>query len=475
MGSRSVRNFRLNRISGASQAIIAGVVVGALVLSGGAIAQAASQTVAAAPAAASDASLSELPPVGSVTVLEPLDFNAGSAPSPAGIQAALAQPLSDKAIGSQVGVSVYDVGAGREVYGKDAATPFMPASVTKILTATTALTAYGDDHRLITRVVRGPGQNSLTIVGAGNPLLIDGSGSQPSRYGQTLTQLATRTAVAIKTGGGTLPKFKISYDNSLYSGPQASPKWEKNYVPDGVVAKISALSSRASEDVLAGPPRAAVETAKKFASLLKQQGVPVTAGVGRVTTKQNQELVASVESAPMSTLVGQMLEDSDNTTAENLAHLAGAKLANSGSFAGGVEATQQVLGQLGADTSGLTLYDGSGLSRQDRITPDTLSQVLTLTALNKNSAIWAVGSGLPVAGFTGTLVNRFALETTRPGRGVVRGKTGALAGTITLAGLVTAKSGRLLAYTFMADKVKDADKTRLAWDVAATNLSECGC
>ncbi|MFZ1362742.1 MAG: D-alanyl-D-alanine carboxypeptidase/D-alanyl-D-alanine-endopeptidase [Candidatus Nanopelagicales bacterium] len=452
---------RRNRL--VPRGLIAAAVCTAVALSGGAV------------YAAGDSQWSQLPAKDSVTVLEPLDFEAGIAPTSAGIQAVVAKPLAEKDLGPSVGVSVIDVGSGDEVYSRASATPIMPASTTKIITGTSVLTAYGPDHRLVTRVMRNPTGTDLTIVGAGNPLLIDGSGDRRSDYGETLNQLAIKTANAIKSGGSSSSTFRINYDDSLFTGPQEAPSWPKNYVWDLVVGKISALSSRASDDVYNSIPRDAVPTAKKFASLLKKQGIKVGGGVSKVKSTKNQELVASVTSAPMSILVGQMMELSDNTTAENLAHLAGVKLAGSGSFTGGVQAAQEVLSRLGISTAGLVLNDGSGLSRKNRITPITLAQTLKASALSENSAIWAVQSTLPVAGLTGTLVNRFALEATRPGRGVVRGKTGALSGVNSLAGLITDSSGRLLTYAFMADKVKNPDKARLAWDEAATNLSKCGC
>lgn len=456
MGSDSVGKPRFVR------ALIAGIVTCALVLSAGAV-------------HASGTSYAELPSTGSALVLEPLDFEAGQAPTAAGIQAALKKPLSEEDLGSRVGVSVYDVGSGTEVYGRQSSVPIMPASTTKVITGTSVLTAYGDDHRLVTRVVRDPGKTSLTIVGSGNPLLMDGKGSKRSDYGETLNQLAIKTANAIKSGGVSGSTFKINFDDSLFSGPAVAPSWPNDYVWGLVVGKISALSSREHDDVYNGVPRPAVPTAKRFAKMLKRQGINVAGSPSRVKTTSSQELVASVASAPMSVLVGQMMEYSDNTTAENLAHLAGVKLAGSGSFTGGAQAAQTVLRKLGVNTSGLVLNDGSGLSRKNLITPVTLAQTLTVSALNKNSSIWAVGSTLPVAGLTGTLTMRFAKESTLAGRGVVRGKTGALRDVSSLAGLITDSSGRLLAYAFMADKVKEGDKARLTWDQAATNLSKCGC
>jgi len=65
--------------------------------------------------------------------------------------------------------------------------------------------------------------------------------------------------------------------------------------------------------------------------------------------------------------------------------------------------------------------------------------------------LWPTTSGLPVAGVTGTLTDRFATAGTSAGRGVVRAKTGTLTGVNSLSGLVRDTQGRLLAFSFIAD------------------------
>ncbi len=67
-------------------------------------------------------------------------------------------------------------------------------------------------------------------------------------------------------------------------------------------------------------------------------------------------------------------------------------------------------------------------------------------------ALWPVTSGLPIAGVTGTLAERFDTTGTAPGRGVVRAKTGTLTGVVSLAGVVRDRSGRLLVFGFVADR-----------------------
>ncbi|MGK5695953.1 D-alanyl-D-alanine carboxypeptidase, partial [Streptomyces sp. URMC 128] len=80
-------------------------------------------------------------------------------------------------------------------------------------------------------------------------------------------------------------------------------------------------------------------------------------------------------------------------------------------------------------------------------------------------------TGLPVAGFTGTLTTRY----TDGAGGVVRAKTGTLTGVNTLAGTVVDRDGRLLAFSFMANDTNDPAAAQTALDRAATTLAACGC
>ncbi len=82
-------------------------------------------------------------------------------------------------------------------------------------------------------------------------------------------------------------------------------------------------------------------------------------------------------------------------------------------------------------------------------------------------------TGLPVAGFTGTLIDRYPKES--PGTGVVRAKTGTLTGVNTLAGTVVDADGRLLLFAFMTTGTTDPRAAQSALDHMASTLANCGC
>jgi D-alanyl-D-alanine carboxypeptidase/D-alanyl-D-alanine-endopeptidase (penicillin-binding protein 4) len=113
----------------------------------------------------------------------------------------------------------------------------------------------------------------------------------------------------------------------------------------------------------------------------------------------------------------------------------------------------KTLTDLGLSTTGVTVIDGSGLSFDDRLTPQLLTGLLAAAGKPDHPALHGLVSGLPVAGYSGTLADRFRNSAATPANGLVRAKTGTLPGVNALAGYVTTASGRLLAFAILADKV----------------------
>ncbi|MFC4533718.1 D-alanyl-D-alanine carboxypeptidase/D-alanyl-D-alanine-endopeptidase [Sphaerisporangium dianthi] len=417
------------------------------------------------------------PPVAVVTagpVLRPAPD--GPLPAKGTLAARISRALGDSALGGSVGAVVVDVAGGSTLYGSKADTGLTPASTTKVATAVAALTSLGPDTRVATRVVqRRPG--AITLVGGGDPTLAGprATGSASSPRFASLAVLASRTARALKTAG--VSSVTLSYDDSLFGGPRTAPGWKPGYVPEGSVAPVTALTIDEGRQDPRGsarygdPPRSAAEA---FASLLRRDGVKVGKSIKRAGAAATAAEVARVESPPVYELVEHMLTESDNDLAEALAHLVAVKEGRGGTFSGVAQAVQGTLKRLGV-AGGVRVYDGSGLSTRNRITPAALARLIALSAAPANPRLHAVISGLPVAGFTGTLGHRYDEKGSRSAAGVVRAKTGTLNGVNTLTGLSRTADGRLLAFAFMADKVKDPDGAVAALDRLAALVSGCGC
>jgi serine-type D-Ala-D-Ala carboxypeptidase/endopeptidase (penicillin-binding protein 4) len=217
--------------------------------------------------------------------------------------------------------------------------------------------------------------------------------------------------------------------------------------------------------------------ASAFTELLTADGIHVTGSPQPHTAATRSATLAAVTSPPVSALVAQMLEESNNVIAENLARQVALARGQPASFNGAARAVVDELMRLGV-TTGIGLVDGSGLSPQDAIAPVTLAKILELAA--DRPQYRTLLAGLPVAGFSGTLSAGESVFAGISGAalGSVRAKTGNLGTVTSLAGLVYDKSGGVLVFALMADQVPSAGMLREAAnaiDAAAAALAGCGC
>ncbi|MFY9934170.1 MAG: D-alanyl-D-alanine carboxypeptidase/D-alanyl-D-alanine-endopeptidase [Streptosporangiaceae bacterium] len=414
----------------------------------------------------------------------------GAMPTASGLQSALSGPLSASALGSPVAAVVTDPATGRVLWSQNPDQLATPASTTKLATSLAALALLGPDARFTTKVVQGASPDRIILVGGGDPTLaVNAYPSQDYPQPATLAGLAAATASKLKAEHRT--KVSLDYDTSLYSGPDLAPGWSQSYVSTGDVTPISSLevdqgrldksgNPEDSDDPYNLRPRSedpADVAADAFADLLNQDGIDLTQYTEEQAAPAHAATIASVSSPPLSAIVAQMLEESNNVIAENLARhvaLAAGKPA-SFSSAAGAEITE--LRRLGV-TTGIHLVDGSGLSPQDGIAPATLVKVIELAMAD--SRLRPLLAGLPVAGFSGTLSAGQSVFAGISGAalGSVRAKTGNLGTVTALAGTVADKSGSTLAFAFMADRIPSAgllDQAADAIDGAAAALANCGC
>lgn len=433
------------------------------------LAAVAAREDAAAPTAA-------VPSMAAAAPREPLlaADTAGPEPTTAGLAAALAPVLADPALGRPVAVSVLDAVTGVSLWDRLGATPVLPASTAKIVTAVAALSGLPPQLRLTTRAVAGPLPGEVVLVGGGDVTLagpaarapVGPATSAPARLADLAAQ--TRTALA----GASVTRVLV--DDSAYAGPATGPSWKPGYL----VADVAPVSALSIDGGRAGPARdarvadPALAAGQAFAQLL---GVPAGA-VLRGTAPSGAATLATVQSPPLPDLVEQMLTDSNNDLAESLAHRLALARGLPATFAGGAQATAQALTGL-VPAGAVTLVDGSGLSTDDRVQPAAVAALLARLVRDATGRFGAVLSGLPVAGFDGTLQDRFRQGPVVPAAGEVRAKTGTLLGVGALAGLVRTADGRLLAFDITLNAVPMAGTraAEAALDRIASALAACGC
>lgn len=393
------------------------------------------------------------------------------APSPAGVSAALEKAASSNALGTLSG-SVVDPVTGTTLWEQDADKPLPPASTTKLLTSAAALLSIDHTATLTTSVVEGPEPGSVVLVAGGDPTL-----SSAGKGDDTLYTGAARLDDLVKQVRKSAGDVSTVYlDTSAYQGGSRASGWEPGDAPSTYAAPVEPVmldggrTNPHNEDVpRTGDPAGAL--AKEFASRL---GASV--GGARSTTARDAAVLGEVHSAPLPVLVDDLLTASDNVLAEAVARQVALANDQPPSFDGAATATKRVLSDAGFDVSGVTLADGSGLSSDNAIPAALLTEVLAAAAGEDADPTAAklrpLLAGLPVAGGTGTLIDRYGDGA--QGNGWVRAKTGTLSEVNTLAGVVLTKSGRLLVFALMSSGT-GPNSARPALDAVASALRGCGC
>lgn len=442
------------------------------------------------------------------TVLEPAQ---GPALDPAKVEGAVAGLLDAESLGPHVGVAVRDLSSEQDVYAYAEGGPsLVPASTLKLLTSAAALASVGPQTRFATTVrqVAAPSAAPtspatgatpdaapapvtparLVLVGGGDPLLLTrpqtGDDAAYPVARATLRDLARRTAAGLRDQGVT--QATVAFDDSLFTGPGDSPRWEPQYVAGDLATTVSALWTDegllGDDGVRSREP--ALDATRAFVRLLGQQGITVTDEPARQAAPAGATELARVESPTVDQIVQHTLESSDNEAAEVLLRQVAVAEGQPASFDGGAAAVEQVLTGLGVPWDGNTVVDGSGLSRDNRVTATSMLTLLGLASAAPAAtedpdleALRGIVAGLPVAGFNGSLGGRFTSSGTDAGLGVVRAKTGTLTGVHALAGVGVDASGTPFAFVGLADRVPvpltlDA---RAQLDRVAAALAACAC
>ncbi|MFP5319295.1 MAG: D-alanyl-D-alanine carboxypeptidase/D-alanyl-D-alanine-endopeptidase [Acidimicrobiia bacterium] len=360
-------------------------------------------------------------------------------PAPAGLVESVRERLADpRFAGSDLGVSVWVDGSG-EVVAHGADVPLRPGSTEKLLVAAAALAVIGPTTTLATEL-RSDGpedggvlRGDLVLVGGGDPTL-------RSRGPHSLDELARR----LRDRGVTVVDGDLIGDESRFDDRRSAPGWRDIHVPT-FVGPLSALAVdgnwlRADPEYVADPVRGNVAAMRDS---LRRVGIAVTGGDGLRAATPESVALASVASVPVSALVAGMLGRSDNFAAELLLKEVGLRATGRGTTADGLAAAHEAVAALGVTLSGRSA-DGSGLSREN-VRPVREWREL-LGAVRSQAWGEALVQGLPVAGRSGTLENRFRGTAAE---GAVRAKTGSVRESRALSGYLTTAGGRTVVFSLV--------------------------
>ncbi|MEY9968297.1 D-alanyl-D-alanine carboxypeptidase/D-alanyl-D-alanine-endopeptidase (penicillin-binding protein 4) [Streptacidiphilus sp. MAP12-16] len=364
-------------------------------------------------------------------------------------------------LGSSLSGIVVDAQSGQEVWGHGATTTLMPASNMKIATSTAALTVLGPDHRFTTKVVYGHG--TLTLVGGGDRVLSTAE----------LTALAKTAVAGLKHAGVT--SVKVHVDDSLFPKPTLATGWNSGYYDGSTVAPVRALVVD-GHNVM----DTSVDAGQVFARQLAAQGVTVTGGVAHGQATSSDVPVAVHNSPTLSAIVEQMLTTSDSNIGETLLRMTALGAGRQATFEDGTAVVRQVLSHVyGISLENFQIYDGSGLSRSDRVSAATLANILEVDSDPRYSRVLEpIIEGLPVAGDAGgtlsTALGRFTTPQSKCAVGKVMAKTGTLTGAIALSGLTKGEDGRWKIFSFVENGGTAATMDiRHAFDGLAATVNGC--
>jgi D-alanyl-D-alanine carboxypeptidase/D-alanyl-D-alanine-endopeptidase (penicillin-binding protein 4) len=147
---------------------------------------------------------------------------------------------------------------------------------------------------------------------------------------------------------------------------------------------------------------------------------------------------------------------SQNLHAELVLRLLGKTLGSDGSLAQGTRVVRQFLIGTGVSDEDFFLFDGSGMSANDRIAPRALTQLLSFASHQHWGAAWR--NSFPIAGVDGTLAGRFRNS---PLKGHLWAKTGTLNETNALSGYLAANSGQTIAFSIMVNGHRPGSQAEL--------------
>ncbi len=351
--------------------------------------------------------------------------------------------------GAASGAHVVDLESGRALYTEDASVPRIPASVEKLYTSAAALRSFGALGTISTDVLGSAAVDPATGVLTGN-LYLRGNGD-PSfnavAAGLLADQLIERTGITEVDG-------RVIGDETAFDGLRGPPS--EGFRTSIWVGPLSALTfnrgftGRRRPLFQASPPLFA---AKAFTAALRSRGVRVRRSARTGASPEGALTLAQGASPTIESLVAAMNVPSDNFYAETLIKALGAAFGKGGTTSAGAAVVRDDAARLGIRT---TAVDGSGLSRANRTSPKAV--VALLTAMDESELAPGFYNSLPIAGRSGTLVDRMRRSAARDD---CRAKTGTLSNVSALAGYCETRSGGRVAFAFLMNYVYTPGARRL--------------
>lgn len=326
---------------------------------------------------------------------------------PAAIKAAFTQLAKNSNLANPA-VVVLDEATGEVVFEKNSLAPRKPASVIKLLTGVAAYTYLSPSDSYTTSLWLGVDSKTVVIQGALDPWTTFSSSIANKQKRTSLGKFAYNVMSTLgRANAGDYEGTTLYYSN-LY--PQDVASFNTYFKERNLVIALKKIS-------------------------------------GNQAMALSSTQILSSTSPTLQVINDWMMTWSDNALADRIARSAASAAGFSRDYAGVAKVFRQLLSSLEIDTQNLVVKDGSGLSRENRVTAQQISQLLMVIA--RDEKLLPLIVGLPIGGVSGTLTERF-LETAPSAIGLVRAKTGTLNGTTNLAGYVESENKNYI-FVIIAD------------------------
>ena len=391
---------------------------------------------------------------------------AGGAPTPARAPLAALRHSIDSLVNapmfanSHLGVLIVSPGTGDTLYSRNAGKLFMPASNQKVLTGAVALALLGPDYRFTTVVGKrgdirdGVLQGDLIVIGNGDPTISDRMQGSAATAMEAIADSIkargiSRVTGVIRQGGNAFPDsiYGYGWEWDDLSGSSGAPVDELLY-NEGMVQRSIRIGGRdTTVSIATRTPGHAYLSALYLA--LSRRGVPVDSLVDLDVDSLSlpYDTLYSFQSPPLREILKYFLKPSQNQIGEVLLKTIGRERTGVGVADSGAAVVHRQLVEWGADSAGMVVYDGSGLSRHDLVSPETLVKILV--AMMRDSATFAVfHDALPIAGVDGTIRTRMRGT---PAENNLRAKTGTIEFVRSLSGYVSTADDDILVFSFLSN------------------------
>ena len=320
------------------------------------------------------------------------------------------------------------------------------ASNTKLFTTSAALARFGVDGTLGTEV-RGTGtldeegvyRGNLFLRGGGDPTFGSTRFTRKSYGGGASVE---SLAAKLETLGIERVTGRIYGDESrfdlLRGGPDSFFRISPWVGPLSALSYNRGLKTESGRGYQRSPARFA---AARLDAALERRGVSVARKYSAKTSPASAEVLASVDSPPMSRLARLTNKPSDNFFAEMLSKDLSMAVHGRGTTTRGAGVAAAFARRLGSRAK---LADGSGLSRSNRASPLAIAKLLL--AMQSRDEFQVFEDSLSIAGRDGTLADRMRSGAAR---GRCHAKTGTLSGVSALSGYCDARSGDTYVFSIL--------------------------